>query len=454
MSMVGCDIVVTNEAGERLQANITSDRWPLIEGVGPDFEGAVQGAGKDFGFAFWNAEEGGMRVRVECVGYDSQDVITTAPQRIRVTLKKSAGQWPAVTLWHRDALNLRDNAGRIQKVRGVSAFSLQMDFNAGHYDKLMRFAEAAHAHGVNTARYFTMFKDVASVGRPVFSAKSYTAAELAACVAFVREKMGLRAWPVAFCDQFDGSPVKLSQAEQDAHWVNVQAAFPDDLEGVNEPSANANANGGYELSARLSLPVSGAISFRGCVSDGENPRLAGGLWDSTTLHPPRGAEQGRKPGKVCYEDEVQGAPTWLATGLPARAGEPFRISEATERECADAAAAAEIMGSGFVIHDVWGNSLQDCVWPTGQQDKLDAIKAVWDGLNGTADFDTVSANYDRDGIVSGPDAGGASRFYTMWRVDRGLGVICYANPATAVANNGWRIVERRGYNGNVVLVER
>lgn len=89
MILVGNDIVVVNEAGERLRANITSDRWPLVPGVGPDFQGAVQGAPGDTGWAFWNAEHGGMRITVACEGYETREIVTDAPAQVRVTMKRS-----------------------------------------------------------------------------------------------------------------------------------------------------------------------------------------------------------------------------------------------------------------------------------------------------------------------------------------------------------------------------
>lgn len=359
---------------------------------------------------------------------------------------------PEVDWWHRDGLNLVDTSGQIQKLHGVTGFSLQMDFHQGRFDKLMRFADGCHARGVHTVRYFTMFKAVPSVGRPTFSATDYAPEELGECIRFVRQQMGLRAWAVGFCDQHAGSPVLLTEAQQDAHWQALCAAEPDDIECVNEPGRNGGANGGYALSGRLPRPVGRSIAFRGCVDDGEDPRAAGSLWDTTTLHPPRGYAQGRKPGKVCYEDEVQGAPTWPATGIPARAGEPFQISAATARECADASALCDLMGGGFLIHDVWPWSLQNCFWPQDQRDKLDAVQASW---SAGIPVDLVSANYDRDNIVTGPQMGGDFyRYYTMWRGNRGCCVVCYADPANAVANHGWRIVGRGGYDGNVLFLER
>lgn len=88
MNLVGCDVVVTNEAGERLRANITSERWPLEPGIGPDFEGGTQDAPADKGWAFWNAMEGGMRLTVECDGYETQQVVSVAPRQFRVTMKR------------------------------------------------------------------------------------------------------------------------------------------------------------------------------------------------------------------------------------------------------------------------------------------------------------------------------------------------------------------------------
>lgn len=87
MSLVGNDVVVINERGERLQANITSYRHPNPPGMGPDFQGAVESS-PDHGFAFWNAEQGGMRLVVSLDGYETQEVITTCPQQVRVTLKR------------------------------------------------------------------------------------------------------------------------------------------------------------------------------------------------------------------------------------------------------------------------------------------------------------------------------------------------------------------------------
>jgi hypothetical protein len=134
-----------------------------------------------------------------------------------------------------------------------------------------------------------------------------------------------------------------------------------------------------------------------------------------------------------------------ATGLPCWLGEPFRLSESTARECADYYALAELMAGGGVVHDEWA-TLQNCLWPGANlQEHLAAIRAVW-----ASDIrrDLIPRFYDRDSILTGDGV----RHYVLHDGAKGVGVGVGAS--TVQANNGWRIVDRRGYNGNVLLVER
>ena len=444
--LVGLGFTTSDAAtGQRIQCNVV-----IHGGDDLNFTAASTGSGGDIGFVFANVGRGPGRIELSRPGYVTRVIECEFPTvpNLDYALEPEVA---TVRPWQRDGLNYIDVFGQVQKVHSVSGFSFLRRFVLGETDLLLRLAEKCHAYDINTLRYFTMFRAVPSVGRPEFSVRDYRPEQMAEANEFMRSRMGLRPWAVGFCDQFAGSGVDLTPAQQDAHWLACQDANPDELEGVNEPGRNGGANGGYELSSRLSDPREGIIAFRGCVDDGEDPRAAGSLWDGTTTHAPRGSEQGRKPGKVCYEDEVQGGQGWRGTGMPCRAGEPFQISQATARECADAAAACELMGAGFDVHDQWADSLQNCLWPTGQDDKLTAIRSVWRAGIYT---DLVGGVYDRDHILTGDHMGGAARYYVMHDGQRGAGVICYADTSSVRANDGWRIVSQGGFEGNVVILEK
>lgn len=450
MTLVGNDIVVVNELGQRLQANIACySPWPGDPAMGPHFKGAVQGAGSDdYAFAFWNGESGPACVLVTLDGYEDQEILTTFPCNLRVTMKKKVA---AVRPWRRDGVNLVDSqTGDVQKIHGVTGFSFIDDFRSGRLDKLRQFGAKVRGIGGNTIRAFGEYAEVPSVQRPRFAPSDYTDAQLRDAVTFAHDELGVRLWITAL------TGLTLDRAAAERQWNRCQDAGADIVEGINEPGRNGGQNGGYALSSALSM---GRVPVwtRGCVDDGEDPRAAGALGTLTTLHPPRGYAQGRK-SKVAYEDAVQGARDqdgnwiWLPTGIPAACGEPFRLSEGSPREIADFLALADLVGSGGVVHDVWPNSLQNCLWPTGLDDRFDAIKAVW---STPMDPSLVSANYDRDSILTGDQMGGDFyRYYVMFRGNQGVGVVTYADTSSLRANHGWRIVSRGGYQGNVVVVER
>ncbi len=92
---VGNDIIITSAGNTPIQANIACWILPLNPALGPYFRGAVQGKpgsldepGAAEAFGFWNAPEGPGLVRVTMPGHETQDITTTFPCNLKVTMRR------------------------------------------------------------------------------------------------------------------------------------------------------------------------------------------------------------------------------------------------------------------------------------------------------------------------------------------------------------------------------
>lgn len=342
--------------------------------------------------------------------------------------------------WHQSDVYLYDDRNVVQRFRGVAAFGAIMHHAQGNLSRLQVFADAARAAGVNTFVCFSCFDAVPSVGRPAFLA---TAEQIIAGVSFIRRDLGMRVWLVGFCDQGAGSDVQMTPGIQDLHWQECQDAGPDFLEAVNEPFKTSN--GGYDLSALLPRPRAGILGTRGAVGDGatDTPYSAGPLWSLSAQNTRRQPGDQARRAKDALDIAVLGADTWAATRQPVVLREPFQISQATPRECGDYFALAELVSGGTCIHDGGWETVQNCIWPSQYSAQLDAIQASW---TANVPRTLIDANYDRDSILTGDGV----RHYVMHRDGHGVGVAVGASQIAV--RSDWKLVERRGYEGAIVIV--
>lgn len=367
---------------------------------------------------------------------------------------------PLVVPWHRAGLTFANDAGQIQKLRGVTAFDAFRLFTLGRLDELKYFADWTRNLGADTWRVFTMWQITG------FRSTEQRRGLLPYFTAWC-EGQGIRPWLVAFCDQTSQYPdIQLGRDEQDAHWQAVTAcANPKSLiECVNE----FWQNGGGELSSRYD--IGGKLACRSAVPDGSgDPRESGSLGLFTNDHTPRDGEYSRKFKVLLETARLGGGPEnapWSGTGLPAVGGEPPQLQTMTPEGAADLFAGYELYGQGGVIHD--GHKLGE---ETGLQfckvltddNELKCIEAIRQSWNVVPAHLASVGQYSRDGV----DENG-HRTFPIVRCDSSLRTYGMIEGDTAVVLcpggqlenggfepvNGWRLVDRRGYQGRVLFMAR
>ncbi|MCC7009450.1 MAG: hypothetical protein IT184_11590 [Acidobacteria bacterium] len=348
-------------------------------------------------------------------------------------------------------LHVRDGAfrqpdGSIWKYRGVTAFTALHDVVGGRWDKLDRYASWTLGLGANAWRVFAMW------GNLNFSPRRTPGYDetLASLVEWLNRR-GLVLHLVALCDQIDGSAVRLSRDEQDAHVRRVAAALRGKGalgELVNEDWKNGR------LAERFPAGwLTGAPWTRSAAAQNEPPSAPGRYLQFTTHHTARDGEWPRHAMQLIDVARL-GFPGHAATLLPAIAGEPIRMDEATPEDYADYVALAELAAAGACLHGGFSSfdpatttDLQNCVAPPpgSAGDRVArAVAEVW-----AAGIDPDLASTGR--FVSGGSAdcpvlhreGRALGTFAMTAGDRAVAVVVRLAPGDEPApQQGWRIVRR------------
>lgn len=342
----------------------------------------------------------------------------------------------------------------IQKICGFTAFDAPRMFLQGRTAELAEFAAWSRAMmpaGVQpTWRMFTMWQITN------FRSTPESRAALPELVQWCYGQ-GIRPWLVTFCDQTDAHPnVLLSREEQDAHAAAVHALRDGRLliEEVNEYWQN----GGAALSGRYDL-AGIPNACRSTPQDGDDPRACGPLATFTNDHTPRDDQWHRK-FKVLLESARLGGETFDATDLAPVAGEPKQINTISRivgddewgpRDAADYYAGCELYGSGGIVHD--GDALKFCRIPTDafEQRVLEAIRQSWGVVPAHAFAQGAYSRDDLNQVISAP---GAIKNYAMILGNTAVAVCPSGQMNAAVGVDGWRIVDRRGYEGRVAFLER
>ena len=290
--------------------------------------------------------------------------------------------------------------------------------------------------------------------------------------------LGLYPWPVRYCDQVPESRILLSDAERrafDAELPRVYADFPQILdEYMNEAWQNGDFAGELQRIGAL-------VACRSAAHDSQKPDAAGPLLDWTNHHTPRGDQQTRK-AKEMIDVAILGFDGWAPSGRPPVAGEPPHINKddwTDPQLCADYYALCDLFGAGGVVHggyfpDGSNAPLQSCVIPTDPNTLacMDAIATVWRPgndvpagtfsqgryLRGNADnTGDLGINHADRYTDTGENPAGALRSFAMQVGNRQIICPIDRGPKWADAfgtRNGYRVIEQRGRNGNIIIVER
>ncbi len=380
------------------------------------------------------------------------------------------GPISSLTPLKRDGLRLRDGAGNDWRARGIDAYNIVGLILEGKKPQARKYLLWSKQYGVNCARWFNMWWNLnLSPKLPGFYDALKEAIEL--CT-----ELGIRPWPVRYCDQdpSSGSPILLSTSERQDYDNTLPTIYTDIIidEMMNEPWQNGNFAGSLSR-------IRNIIATRGAANDSQLPDAPGAILDFTTHHTPRGHEQTRK-AKEMADVALLGWDTWNPSGHPAMAGEPPHVNKddwTNPQLCADYYALCDLFGAGGVIHggyapDGSNAPFQSCEIPTDPNTLacLEAIKAVWipgndvppgtfaEGryLRGTADNtgDLGINHWDRY-TDHGENRKGALRTFAMQVGNRQIIVPVDRGPEwTLGLRNGYRLIEQRGFNGNIIIVER
>lgn len=346
------------------------------------------------------------------------------------------------------------------KMRAVTAFTIWQDFIAGELGKLSDFV------GYFTAKKFNAFRGFGDWGNtgfnPVHNQGNYE--KLAELDAWINDR-GARLFLTCFTDQVDGSSVLMSKAEQDFHHAQCAEALlkrkTSWREWVNEYRKNWKEPYPIPLSRSVGAGVVSTIST---WYDGHDPQEQGQYLDYLTKHLGGFDEEWSRKSKVGHEAQRQGLGPYPAAGKPCVIGEKPRIAEgALPREYADSTALEEMLCSGGCLHGGFGPSrghdsdLQHCVIPTNPDAIacVDAAASVFDIIDPHTAANGEYRNGPSNGVLEHDD-NRTLRTYVMIEGSKATAVRVKGRKAgqPAVAVNDWRITDMRGYEDNVVFLER
>ncbi len=358
-------------------------------------------------------------------------------------------------------VNFVTSDGSVWKYRGVTAFTALQDYAGGR--DIAPYLAWVRSLGGNTVRVFGTW--VVTDFDPRRTPDYYGALDRL-CTLLAQD--GLRIHFVALTDQVDGSSVRMSSAEQDAHVQRVVSILRAHDNTLLELSNEDWQNG--KVSARFPRDwFVGVLTTRSSWQDGNTPLEVGSVLDWTTEHTPRGDQWERKSKNLLETSRLglfpAGVPGFPPTHEPAVGGEPERLQNATPRQYADYLAVAELYGAGACLHGD-GGSLQRLNVPADQS-VAQAAAAVWAdpppadlASNGTytrgglADCPLVHRDrYTDDGQLL--DNSGALRTFSMISGNRATAVVVSPGPGwTLQPTAGWHVVRQYGYQGNTVDLAR
>lgn len=352
-----------------------------------------------------------------------------------------------------------EGTNQVHKWQSLTSFRLY-EWWRKERARARRWAEFAADLGANTLRVL----DGATWMAHTYDEAYYS--DFPAFVAWVTGE-GFRLDWVVCCD---GQVLLPTQAQQEAHVEKFKPALrssPGCFLSFNEPWKNG-------VNPQLWTAPAGVLACKGApnldavtagMSDAEAAEiLYAPRWGYAEVHSPRDDEWPRKVGKTAWElqhgnprDPVTNWPGFLGYRGPVVENEPKGIGSAPGRtqsasDCFDAAACGHLLCAGSTIHGDFGIN---CEVPTGKDLQCaEAWAAGWDAIPADAQLGA----YTRGGLGDCPvdhDDSKALRTFAMIQGNRAVVVVvrkAYAGPP--VGRQGWRVVETRGPNHQVALLQR
>lgn len=336
--------------------------------------------------------------------------------------------------------------GAIWKYRGVTAFTALNDAIHGRWEKLERYADWTRGLNGNAWRVFGSWVNLGLKpgGDAYYEALSTLGLWL--------NSRGIVLHFVVFCDQVDGSPVLMTEAEQDRHLYRTTEVLSGKAalgEILNEAFKNGQMAGRFPRSILTGLPWTRSTAYFEAPLEEPGEPL-----DWLTAHTDRDDDWSRG-GKFLMEmrrgftNDNTGY-RWPGGHRPSVAGEPIRMDEATARDYADYAALAEMMGDGMCLHGGFASfdaghatDLQNCIAPAPGSHGDRVARAVAEVWKSGIDPELAKVGmYEKGGPLVHSDVT-ALRTYAMTRGNQSTVVVVRPTPDhQVITRDGWRVVRR------------
>lgn len=388
-----------------------------------------------------------------------------------------------------DGLNLKTPDGAIWKYKGHTGFRAVEYGIRGEWGILDDYFGPWSERGANTNRSFSGMWD--NTGFNIY--RTPNGYDLFERYLEYRKRWGYE-HVVFFCNQRQGGPNRLTEAQQDEHVDKMAAACKRQENTIGEIQNEDGDPDNGSISARFrpeqfhGIPMTRSTWYTASNQDPETP----GKWmDWVTIHPGRDRDWVYEGPKIGLEAQKMALGDYPAPRKPSLLGEVQRIAEGTTpRQHADHAFHALNFCAGHCVHGGFRSfdpnhetDLQNCRFPSGGSglECIDAIRDVWQSPllidNAAADGAYTRAAvsdqppYEQNDnecpithrdrwIHDSEDPKGTGRSYFMRLGSKAIG-----GPADPGSDHAWqerlgyRLIAKGGYNkdgrgGNVLVLER
>lgn len=350
----------------------------------------------------------------------------------------------------------------ITKLRCVTAFTMWQLATNGEWGQIQEFVGYFRAKGFTDFRVFGCWGN--TLWNPLNHNNSYDALDQLESYLNNNES---RLFLDLFTDQVPNSPVLMTPSNQSWHATSTLQVLrkrrTSRAQWVNEYRKNWMPP--YPIQFPSSI-FQGVVACWSTWYDGADPQEMGPNLSFVNKHTGGFDEEWSRKSKVCVEAQ-RGQGGGLGSYPPANraciVGEKVRIAEgALPREYADSTAIEEGMGNGGCLHGGFGPSrghdsdLQHCVIPTKPEAVacIDAASMVFDVI--PPNLSAIGEYRNAGGGIVLHDDNLMLRTYAMV-VGNSAWVFRVKGhkpgmPLTPI--NGWEVVDKLGYDENVVNLER
>jgi hypothetical protein len=351
------------------------------------------------------------------------------------------------------------SSGQPIKMRAVTAFTIWQDFINKEFGRLEDFVGFFLAKGFTAFRGFGCWGNVSF--NPVHDLDNYEV--LAELDAWLNARGG-RLFLTEFTDQIPGSPVLMTPDERILHHEECGEALANRKtawrEWVNE--YKKNWTGPYPIP--LSRDTQGVATTISTWYDGAPPEEQGPYLNYLTKHLGGFDDEWSRKSKVAFEAQRQGLGPYPPARKPCVIGEKCRIAEGSlPREWADSTGIEEMLGGGGCLHGGFDpvrghdSELQKCIVPTKREvlDCIDAAASVFNIIDPMTATNGEYRNGPGNGVLEHDD-NKTLRTYVMIEGGKATAVrVKGRKPGQeAKAVNDWRIVDKKGYEENIIFLER